>query len=559
MVYPSFEQYNNAFTAHQQLLSDPELQKGIVTTTGLGTPLAISGGFALTYTIKAGPKKYAVRCFHREAPGLERRYQAIARRLAQLNSSYFLGFQFQPQGIRVDGAAYPIVKMAWAQGVTLGEFLEDNHGKKGALANLPNSLLALSQFLETERVAHGDIQTGNMMVSGTASAIQLIDYDGMFVEDIRDLGSAELGHINFQHPDRKSKNPFGPTMDRFSLIALWLALKALNEEPGLWDKTHSEMDAIVFRASDYIDPSSSSVFSELMRRPALAKHAQHFAAVCLAPIEKTPSLEDFLAGKNIPAGAVQISAKPQEGRPKPGYMGVYDVLSGASYEACLRRVGDKVEVVGRIVEVRQAKTTKGKPYIFLNFGLWQGSIFKISIWSEGLAALSRKPDDSWAGKWISVLGLMEPPYVNKKLKYSHLSVNVTANGQMTIITEAEAKFRLTPWSTKSAPTRSSNQEALGKIKGQQTTARPPSNAPAAPSSPNKNVLDNIRKAQRSVQPLPTVAPSSPSPRPTPQSQQPQTQPLRPQSQLTQSSYQSSYRRLPEKKGLFERLWDWIFK
>lgn len=545
MVYPSFEQYNNAFTAHQQLLSDPELQKGTVTKTGLGTPLAISGGFALTYTIKAGPRKYAVRCFHREAKGLERRYQAIARRLAQLKSPYFLDFEFQPQGIRVDGTAYPIVKMAWAQGVTLGEFLEDNHGKKGALASLPNSLLALSKYLEAQHVAHGDIQTGNMMVSGTSGTIQLIDYDGMFVEDIRDLGNSELGHINFQHPDRKSKNPFGPTMDRFSLIALWLALKALDDDPALWDKTNSEMDAIIFRASDYIDPSSSSVFSELMRKPALATHAQNFATLCRAPIEKIPSLEDFLTGKNIPAGAIQISIKPLEGRPKPGYMGVYDVLSATSYEACLRRIGDKVEVIGRIVEVKQDKARNGKPYIFLNFGPWQGSIFKVSIWSEGLAALSRKPDASWVGKWISVVGLMEPPYVNRRYKYSHLSINVMVNGQMAVISEAEAKFRLIPLPTKSAPARSSNQDALGKIKGQ-APARPSNNAPVAPSSPNRNVLDNIYKAQSSVKTRPAATSSTIGSRPTPQPQR------------TQLSHQNSYRQRPE-KGLFRRLLDWLSK
>ena len=207
MGYPTFEQYNDAFQAHQRLLVDPELQRGVVAKTGMGTPLALSGGFALTYTITAGPKKYAVRCFHRESKALERRYQAITRRLAQLRSPYFLDFEFQP-GISVGGNSYPIVKMAWAQGVTLGEFLENDHGKKGASSNLPGSLLALSKFLETERVAHGDIQTGNMMVSGMSGAIQLIDYDGMFVEEIRDVGSAELGQPNFQHPQRRLKNPF---------------------------------------------------------------------------------------------------------------------------------------------------------------------------------------------------------------------------------------------------------------------------------------------------------------------------------------------------------------
>ncbi|WP_153117680.1 protein kinase family protein [Rhodocyclus tenuis] len=536
MAYPSFEQYNNAFQAHDRLLADPELKKGVVSKSGLGTPHVISGGFALTYTVKAGSKKYAVRCFHRESKALERRYQAIARRLAQLRSPYFLDFEFQPQGISVDGGAYPIVKMAWAQGVTLGEFLEDNHGKKGALASLPASLLALSKYLESERVAHGDIQTGNMMVSG-GSAVQLIDYDGMFVEDIKDLGSSELGHVNFQHPERKAKNPFGPTMDRFSLITLSLALKALHEEPALWDKTGSDMDSIVFRANDFADPASSSVFSELMRRPALVAHAQHFAAICRAPIEKVPNLEDFLAGKNIPAGVVQITAKPQEGRPKPGYMGVYDVLAATNYALCLRRVGDKVEVIGRISEVKVDKARNGKPYIFINFGPWQGQIFKISIWSEGLAAIANKPDASWVSKWVSVVGLMEPPYVSRKYKYSHLSINVTANGQMSIITEVEAKFRLaSAQKISSAP--SSNREALDRIKGK-TSPKQPAPGQSPPASPNKSVLDNIHKAQGASQARPAQTSSPPQP------QAPYGRPTYPQQ--------------PQEKGLFGRLIDWLFK
>ena len=531
MAYPSFEQYNNALQAHQKLLADPELQRGTVAKTGLGTPLAISGGFALTYTITSGSKKYAVRCFHKESKALEKRYQAIARRLAQLRSPYFLDFEFQPKGISVDGGSYPIVKMAWARGVTLGEFLEDNRRNKGALANLPSLLDALSAFLEKERVAHGDLSTGNIMVSGISGAIQLIDYDGMFVEEIRDLGNSELGNINFQHPDRKSKNPFGPTMDRFSLIALSLALKALNEDPALWDRTNSDMDAVVFRARDFIDPSSSAVFSELMRKPALAAHAQNFAAVCRAPVEKAPSLEDFLAGRNIPASTIQIAAKPREGSLKLGYMGVYDVLDATNYEACLRRVGDKIEVVGRIVEVKEDKARSGKPYLFINFGPWQGKIFKVSIWYEGLTAISNKPVASWVGKWVSVLGLMEPPYVSVKYKYSHLSINVTANGQMNVITEAEAKLRLAaPSLSKGTVVPTSNREALNKIKGGHQSTGPTSRPQAATSSPNQSVLTSIHKAQGGR----LTAKAAPS------------------------SRQPPYQKPPE-KGLLVKLFEWMFK
>ena len=539
MGYPTFEQYNDAFQAHQRLLVDPELQRGVVAKTGMGTPLALSGGFALTYTITAGSKKYAVRCFHRRSKALERRYQAITRRLAQLRSPYFLDFEFQPKGIRVGGNAYPIVKMAWAQGVTLGEFLENNHDKKGALANLPASLLALSKFLETERVAHGDIQTGNMMVSGMSGAVQLIDYDGMFVEEIRDVGSAELGQPNFQHPERRSKNPFESTVDRFSLISLTLALKALHEDPSLWKKSKSDNDAIVFRAPDFVDPAGSTVFSQLFGKPALATHAQSFASICRAPFERTPSLDDFLAGRNIPASIIQITAKPQEGRPKPGYMGAYGVLLATNYEACLRRVGDRVEVIGRIVEVKEDTARNGKPYVFINFGDWRGQIFKIAIWSEALSAISKKPDVSWVGKWVSVVGLIEPPYKSRRYKYSHLSINVTANGQMTVISETEANWRLEFDFFEDANARNRQQRCSGQYQGRPTSGAI-GQAPSAPSPSNKDVLDKIRGTQGAR----SAASSYQQPLTPPSYQRPPTPP--------------TYQRPPE-KGLVARFFHWLFE
>jgi hypothetical protein len=99
-----------------------------------------------------------------------------------------------------------------------------------------------------------------------------------------------------------------------------------------------------------------------------------------------------------------------------------------------------VEIVGRVKEVKDGFTWNNRPYIFINFGNWKGEIVKISIWSEGLSIISDKPDDSWVGNWISVSGLLEPPYTGKG--YTHLSVNITQNNQMHIITEKNAEYRL---------------------------------------------------------------------------------------------------------------------
>ena len=543
MAYPSLEQYNQAFQLHSRLLTDPELRSGTVATSGLGLPLAISGGFALTYTIRSGTKKYAVRCFHRESKALERRYEAISKKIASLSSPYFLDFQFQPQGIKVEGAPYPIVKMAWANGETLGEFLEGNRGSPQAMAKLLSSLESLAAFLEKEKIAHGDFQTGNLMVSDGGATLQLIDYDGMFVDEIKGLGSSELGHVNFQHPKRKATNPFGPTLDRFSLISLWLALKALHHDPSIWDRTKSELDAIVFRANDFVDPRSSSTFGMLAANKAISAEVKNFAAVCASAMEKTPSLADFIACRNIPATAAEIiiTGTIQPGMSKPGYIGAYDVLSALDYDACLRRVGDKIEVIGKIIEVKFDRARNGKPYVFINFGDWRGRIFKISIWSEGLVALKQKPDSSWAGKWISVIGLMEPPYVSNKHKYSHLSITVSTVGQMTLLTESDARWRLSgpKTSRQVSVSAETNKEALDRIKRTQTSSAP--QQPIAPaSSTNQAILNKIRS---SSQPPSPTRPSS------------QSQPLQP---IRRTSYIPPPTPKQQEKGIVGKIFDWLF-
>ncbi|WP_321912276.1 BUD32 family EKC/KEOPS complex subunit [Burkholderia cepacia] len=566
MAYPSLEQYNQAFQLHSKLLKDPELRTGVVTTTGLGLPLAISGGFALTYTIRTGTKKYAVRCFHRESKALEQRYQAIATRLAFLRSPYFLHFKYQRDGISVDSSTYPIVKMEWARGVTLGEFLEDNKSDAQALAKLSKSLESLAEFLEKEKIAHGDFQTGNLMVSDGGATVQLIDYDGMFIEEIRSLGSAELGHVNFQHPKRKVTNPFDPTLDRFSLISLWLSLKAIREDVSVWNRTNSEVDAIVFRANDFVDPESSPAFALLSAQKTLSADARNFAAICVSPMGKTPSLADFIAGRNIPvtAGEIRIAVRTSTGIPRAGYIGAYDVVSASDYDACLRRVGDKVEVIGRIIEVKENRTKRGKPYVFVNFGNWQGQIFKIAIWSDSLVLLHSKPDPSWVGKWVSVTGLMEPPYVSQKYRYSHLAITVTTVGQMTILTEVDAQWRLAGPRSAAQPDQSidSNRTMLDRIKGKATSAPV---APPKSGSSNKAVLDRIRASSQPPPPQ-TQQPTLPQPRSQPRSQPRLPPPLQQQRRMPQPplrtirpmQHYSIQGVKPKEKGLIARILGWLF-
>jgi hypothetical protein len=436
--YPALNEYNSAVQHPQVAFSDSELKCGMVETTGVGLPRALGGGFAITYTVAAGNKKYAVRCFHKAAPDLEQKYRAISSALSADKSGYFVGFEYESNGVLVNGTRFPIVKMDWAEGNTLGSWLENNVKSRVNVAQLRQQFQNLETYLRSKSYAHGDLQNGDVIVNGSA---KLIDYDGLYVPGLRLGQGSELGHKHFQHPARSFAD-FGPHMDRFSFIVIDLSLHVVLETPSLFQK-YSNGENIIFCASDFTDPSQSAVFQDLFNNAAFKDSALNFARVCTAPINDVPTLGGFLAGRNIPAKVILISP-PLKGRPRPSsaYIGAFDVVDALDFVGLGARVGDRVELVGRIEEVRKGRTKHGKPYIFLNFGNWRSNQTKINIWSEGLSMLTLTPDVSWKGKWISVTGLVDPPYNNRRISYTHLSITITEANQLRTIDEAEARRRL---------------------------------------------------------------------------------------------------------------------
>lgn len=517
MAYPSLEQYNEALQSPQLVLLDPELKRGVLRTTGLGLPLALCGGFALTYAVTVGANKYALRCFHKESRELEGRYRAISARLKQLNSPYFVNFEFNPAGIRIQGSTYPTVKMAWASGSTLAEFLEAKHADKAALAKLRAALTLLAAYLEQNNIAHGDIQPENLMVSADGSAVQLIDYDGLYVDSLKGAKATELGQLNFQHPQR-SVNDFGPTLDRFSFLTLDVALQVLIAAPSMWASSRSEPSAVVFRRNDFLDPSQSTSFQSAVAIPTARAHVENLAKVAAAPFATVPSLAEFLKGKGVPSGPILISAAPRV----LTYQGPYVVADAANYGQVLKLVGNRVELVGCIQEVRRGRARNGKPYIFVNFADWRGLAVKLAIWSDGMDAIrTGLPDASWVGRWVSVMGLVDPPYSNsvriknssRSISYTHLSITITSPGQIQTLAEKDGKFRLQV-AGKSAgaalggvSTQANSRNATiikgmgGAVPGPGAIPQPPSN-PSPAQSRNQTILGGMQRQPPSQVPVP---------------------------------------------------------
>jgi serine/threonine protein kinase len=514
MNYPTLEQYNEALQHPKTAFFDSELKSGIVLSNGLGLPLALCGGFALTYGVQCNGKKYAVRCFHKKSDTIESRYKAISNKIKAIRSSYFVNFEFQTAGVNVNGQKAPIVKMAWASGETLGEFLECNYRNKEKIQLLNASLGSLADYLEGKGLAHGDIQPGNVMVSSGGRSIQLIDYDGIYVDDIERLGSDNDGHRNFQH-SKRDKHAWNAHLDRFSFIELNLSLRILESYPQFWDETKSDGDSILFKANDFADPGSSLLFNKLFGVEPFSDDARNFAAICRSPFDKIPTLKDFIARRNIPQAVISISRQgPMTSRQ---YIGAFPVLNAGNYELCLKHVGDRVELIGQIQEVKYGETRHHKkPYVFINFGSWRGKVVKISIWSEGLSLLSQMPGPNWIGKWITVTGLMEPPYHNKKFNYSHLSISITQANQLVFLNESDARYRLglpddavksssatgRSTNTTKPEAASSNRNVLAGMKGNTIPRQKSQIRAGQPISKNQSVLQTMKQQQSQDRQIP---------------------------------------------------------
>ena len=506
MTYPQCTDYQSAVQNPELCFVDPELRTGNVRTTPLGLPYALSGGFALTYTIESGSKKFAVRCFHREVPDIQSRYEMISKRLKALNSNFFVDFEYVDRGIIVNKGKYPVVKMRWVEGLTLGDYIAKTATNSKKMVSLRDQFRTLNDFLGRNNIAHGDIQDLNVIVSNDRLA--LIDYDGMYVDGLPIGSGNEIGHKDFQHPKRTVKD-FGPYMDRFSFILLDLTLSSIIERPALLSKYKSGGEALLFKANDFNDPENSPLFAELMAIPILASPVANFRSICQASVDKIPVLQDFLAGRSIPSVSSPPKIHSFSSSKDVRYISSYDVLDASDYHAVAVAVGQKVELIGKVVKVKRGVGTtgrrRGKPYVFINFGNWQHECVKLTIWSEGLSNFSSMPSDSLVGQWVSVVGLIDPPYDGsfRGRPYRNVGITIERESQIEKITPKEAKYRLANRVSKRGASSAvvSNRDVLttlktGKVassKNYPQRATSANRSTPSPSTSNQAVLASLKK------------------------------------------------------------------
>jgi WD40 repeat protein len=303
MAWPQSQEYREAIQAPALCFSDPELRQGQPVTDRLGLPRPCAGNFADVYEVRcpASGINWAVKCFTRAVPGLRDRYREISAHLQHVKLPFTVDFQYIEEGIRIQSRWYPILKMAWVEGLTLNEFIRKTLDKPQTLEALGQLWLRMAQKLRDARLAHADLQHGNvLLVAGNkpgAVSLKLIDYDGMFVPALAKKKSGEVGHPAYQHPQRLKDGTYNAEVDRFSHLVIYTAARCLAVAGrDLWDRFDNG-DNLLFREDDFKAPGSSPVIRELWKRghPETQALIGNLVLASQGPLDRVPWLQDLLS------------------------------------------------------------------------------------------------------------------------------------------------------------------------------------------------------------------------------------------------------------------------
>ncbi|MCW3099743.1 MAG: hypothetical protein JWL77_5361 [Chthonomonadaceae bacterium] len=279
LVWPNPSDYQDTVQNAKAAFSDIELSNGVVAVNGLGLPRVASGNFASVYEIRSGSQRYAVRCLLRQVSDQQQRYERVSRHLERLS---------------------------------LHKYVEQNLHNATALGKLAARWRGLLNSLRGSRLAHGDLQHGNVLVT-TSGDLKLVDYDAMFVPSLHGEISNELGHANYQHPKR-SGSDYDERLDTFAALVIYLSLRAVATTADLWPVYHNG-DNLLFKNSDLIRPDGSPLFTQLLRSRNLSviSLTQLLAQACMGALVAVPDLEDVIhasEGVTLPTFTPSLSSNP---------------------------------------------------------------------------------------------------------------------------------------------------------------------------------------------------------------------------------------------------------
>lgn len=268
MPLPSIPEYSTCIKT-PELVQPSVLKDGHPIEKGVRL-IKYSGGFCVVFPYQTTAKKYAVRCWHAEVSDAKRRTQIIAEALKKTNLPYFVGFEFYEDGIITPLGMQPIVVMDWVDAQSLKKFLAEHIMETNVINEIAKNFKTMVADLHANHLSHGDLQHGNIMVKPDHSLV-LVDYDSMYVPDLKGMPDEIKGLVGYQHEGRWKNKEVSEKADYFSELVIYISLKALAKMPSLWkDLKMEDTETLLFSGEDIQSHGSSTIFKVLKTDSELA-------------------------------------------------------------------------------------------------------------------------------------------------------------------------------------------------------------------------------------------------------------------------------------------------
>ncbi|MCQ2294247.1 MAG: leucine-rich repeat protein [Bacteroidales bacterium] len=267
MNYPLITEYLQSIASSEDNLDQLSHLRPVLDDHG--EPYRSSGAFAVVFKMQdpASGKCYALKCFTEEQSGRAEAYRLIAEELSAVDSPYITTVQYYDKELFVDSSCadeseFPVLLMDWVEGVTMEQYIRENHLDSVKMQWLCYRFCRMAAWLRSQALAHGDIKPDNVIVRPDGS-LTLVDYDGMFVPAMKGQQSPTLGTRDFSHPERTVED-FDETIDDFALAATALSLKAIALDADFYASCGGT-DRLLFTAEDYRDLSKSQTWVNLQQ------------------------------------------------------------------------------------------------------------------------------------------------------------------------------------------------------------------------------------------------------------------------------------------------------
>jgi hypothetical protein len=256
----------------------------------------VSGTTAVVFKADVQGRAQALRFFTREDAASRPRYTALNTWFTERGLTADVAVsRWIDDAILVDGRRWPMIQMEWVAGRTLDQHVDElvEAGDRTALQALAGTWRDLVRRAQAARFAHGDLQHGNVLVD-PAGRLRLVDFDSAWIVPFAGgPPPREGGHRNYQPPNRV----WGPWMDTFPGLVIYLSLLALAREPRQWEQLY-DGENLLFRREDYQQPHGTRAWTwvERLHDPQVDQLAARLRACCAPGWTATGDLESLLTG-----------------------------------------------------------------------------------------------------------------------------------------------------------------------------------------------------------------------------------------------------------------------